>query len=167
MINIKELRLIQIIQTQALPKPDEIISFQDDIIKYAYPIGIIPPEAFNTKLFLEGNLDHNLEYIETLLNLLFANYYSKEEIAICATFLSFNILTSILLNETYIKRITPLLSKHSDKDEIQYIIDELKYRYLQYLLYSHTDDAQIDSLIEELSLIETEHNTFFLRQRIK
>lgn len=167
MINIKESLLLQLIQAQEIPTEEQIAMFKTLFANYLYPIGTLPNEAFNNKKFLEDSLEHALQYLDTLFDLLFSDYYTKEELRIFATYFSFNVLTKITLSQTYLDRIVPIISKTSNKQDVQYVIEELKNRYLTHLLFNEPNNPQINTLIEELSAIEETHNKFNLEQRYK
>jgi hypothetical protein len=58
--------------------------------------------------------------------------------------------------------ISTYLNMSSNKAEIQYCIDEIKYTYLNLLIYVQNSTQEFDTLLDELTLIEQQHNNFKL-----
>ena len=165
MIDTLNILLTSIIQKQQLPTEEEKQKILQGISKYTYPIGILPLQAFNSKIFLIDELNHTIEYNNQLLSYLFSNFYSQEEINICALFFAFNVETKYTFNDNLFKIIKEQLDYQPIKKEIKYILDELKYKYLLYLIYSEIDNPLVTTLTNELSIIEEEHNQFNLGEK--
>lgn len=165
MINITKLKLIQLAQKQELPKEEEIEEFKSLISTYKYPIGIFTDNVFNSMKFFEDTVEHAITYINELASLLLSDYYTQEELLLCAHYFIYQSTLRINSGKKVFKIIPNIGTASSKKAEIQYIIEELQYRYILYLLNTDSQNPLIAELLTKLELVEKEHNAFDLGEK--
>ena len=134
---------------------------------FIFPLGVLPYDMVNSSMHYSGtSLLENITYFNNITSILFDNVYSKEEIDIINIFLACKCETSLDLDSTKKQIISKLLNINSDKTEIQYCLDEIRFSYLRMLIYTDSTDIElINSLLERLSTIEQEHNLINLDKK--
>ena len=158
------LKLIQMLQTRAIPTQAEVEIIQNDLSKYKYPAGMLvqvyKPLSYK---YVAATLPQNLQYFENLTQSIYADLYNISEFKILNLFLSLLSENDQILSNIKEEAIIEVLELQTDKEEIQYCLDEIKYHYLTALIYVRPHiSAPIDSLIEELLPIEESHNAFHI-----
>lgn len=162
MINYSELMLLKLTQNQEMPSDSQIQQIKESIPTYKYPIGILAQNSFASQKFKKDTIEHTYEYIKLLITTLLSDYYSQDEIKLCSLFFTCNSAAVIQINANFYDNLSYTINENSDKKEIQFIIEELQYKYIMHLFYTDSMDEQLDPLIEHLASIEKVHNSFIL-----
>lgn len=134
---------------------------------FLYPAGIIPYQSI--KFDNSQSSIQILNYLQTQFAYIFKDSYTEEEIEIMCYYYYYLIQRSnpgqnnVFL---FIPNFKKLFNSLSEKNEIRYMIEDLKYAVLQrYLIENEEEEEEINQLIEELTPIEEWHNNFNLQQK--
>ena len=145
---------------------DDLSLIIKNIEIYLFPIGVIPIEAIEANsLYERDTIIENLEYFNSITSIIFKDIYSIEEINIINAYLIIQSYSQTFLTSEMEKLILLFINKTSNKKEIQYCIDELKFNYLKKLIYTNSSQQElINKLITELEVIEQDHNAIEISQ---
>ena len=103
------------------------------------------------------------------MNYLFNDIYTAQEKSILVLFAITRISNHFIVSDEMAQAMHEIINLESDKVDIQYYIDEIKFKYLLHLTLIPTDtrDEQlIERLMTELAEIEDVHNKINLDERI-
>ena len=161
MINTAYLKLNQIMYDR-----DIVSSNTVDLIKlklytdnYIYPLGSIYQNfLINREIYFQYSYLENIAYFFNIFKLIFSTYYSEQECYLIAIF-----FTSLVyeyagnFNSDFVNLIEQNFI-NSNKIEINYIIEELKFK-LAFFYLLQNNRTRLSQLITELELIEDQHNS--------
>ena len=169
MIDVRQIELILLFQTKQQFNQNNFAWIKDEVENYLYPLGIIPINAItNNAAYDDAEFINTYQYFEEITSYFFENIYTTEELDIINAYLMVCTFEHLIFENNVLQFLNPYLNKTSNKAEIQYCIDEIKYAYLSSLVYSESDDNNlINSLIAELKPIEINHNSFNMYEKIK
>lgn len=169
MIRIGQIQLSLYLKNKTPFDAEKLAPIKEAITAYKYPVGIIADDMINQNpLYENAELDENISYLLSILEFLFKDIYSIQEINIIVAYLIMSYYTHFSLNNKFKTYLYSFIQLSSDKPEIQFYIDEIKYRYLLSLIYSHSTQEEkelINTLSTELSLIEEQHNKFTIHEQ--
>ena len=142
-----------------------LTSLKETLDSYVYPVGMIPVSLFRKELNYEGHtFMDNFNYIKSFIYFLYNDYYTMAEIDIISAYTVMHCTASYILNDDILQNLTRYLNISSDKPDIQYCLDEIRYQYLTTLIYTHsTNTSLINALMEALQPIEQDHNSFNIK----
>lgn len=168
MIDLFKIKLSNaLVQKQKISEVLDKNSLNSALKQYLYPVGIIPTNALESgTLYKISSYKENKEYLLDAFNFLFEDKYSNEEKNILILYYIIRAYGQFILRDDMLQELIPLLDIHSEKKEIEYILEELKYKYLQHLINSGSQNEieKIQSLIDELEPIESSHNHFNINE---
>lgn len=169
MIDMGRLILIQLINNQNLPNDEELIIIKKSIQNYKYPVGFLYDTLnfLRTKNNNEASID-SYNYFKALIRCLFSEAYTEEELDIITIYSFMYFYFNAPLNELEINEMKKNLSKTSEKPEIIFLLEDIKFKYLQYLLQHNYNNEENEKLIQnlfnELLAIEDSHNNFYISE---
>lgn len=163
-----QLELLQwiILLNQRAPLNKVLLTpLKETLDSYVYPVGMIPVSLFRKELNYEGyTFMDNFNYIKSFIYFLYNDYYTMTEIDIISAYTVMHCAASYILNDDILQNLTRYLNISSDKPDIQYCLDEIRYQYLTTLIYTHsTNTSLINALMEALQPIEQDHNSFNIK----
>lgn len=140
----------------------QIDTLKNAVMNCEYPIGMFPSYILESNpLYTTQSIESNINYFESWISGIYGELYTEQEIYIISIYLSLFTYVQFTLPQSVLILIDDLLSVASQKKEIQYFLEEIKYNYLGTLLYSNSSDTEtINTLLNELRAIEVEHNFF-------
>lgn len=166
MIELSQIRLVLSLDGHVLPSDEEIISYRDRINTFVYPLGLIPLSVLiNSIHYKQYTFQQNIKYFQSFLSVLYQDIYSKKEIEIISVFLTLTCHQKTELDTEIIELLAPFINIMSEKEEIRYCLEEIKYNYLVNIFQKDPYNPIVSTLINELSLIEDRHNSFQLQRR--
>lgn len=146
---------------------NQLTAFKAKLDQFVYPLGMIPANAItNNDAYKQHSVQENIEYFADFTEFLFDDVYSTEEINIINIYLGLLNLSGYTLDDDVIDIVSPLIQIHSNKEEIEYCLDEIRYKYLIHLIYSKVSSDEIQPLIAQLSAVEDAHNSLTLERTI-
>lgn len=162
-MDIARIVLTKAAYNSTIPTNNEVLKIQNSFKYYKYPIGIFPMDTIKNNInYSKQDFNYIKNYFESLVSVIFTNIYTNEEQNIIAMYLTISAIANpkdlILEKDT----ISTYLNMSSNKAEIQYCIDEIKYTYLNLLIYVQNSTQEFNTLLDELTLIEQQHNNFKL-----
>lgn len=170
MIRIGQIQLSLYLKDKLPFDEEKLNSIKSAISNYKYPAGIIADDLLTQNtLYENATLTENVEYLSTIFNFLFQDIYSSQEIDIIIAYLISCSYDNFVFDTETKAYFYPFIQLQSEKPEIQYYIDEIKYHYLLSLIYSHSTQEEkvlINILSEQLSTIEEKHNTFAIHAQL-
>lgn len=163
MINTVNLLLESSLSFRLPLNSDNVPLFKEYLNKYKYPACKFPINFIsNNHMYIDYSLDENINYLHSWIDALYDDMYTEKERNIIVTYL---VLTyghgSFLLTNPELQLIEPFLEEESDKDEIVYFLDELRYYYVGSLLTRNSPRSDIiNPILQHLLEIEKIHNQF-------
>lgn len=142
---------------------------QSYINEFKYHLSVIPINAFEENIvYLTHTLTENSQYLEKLITDIFKNDYTKEEKTIYIVYCLLRMARRFIIEDELLEQVKQVINKSSNKLDVQFYIDEIKYSYLTHLTLngSPDDSATIDSLLEDLEAVEASHNAFNIGERL-
>ena len=166
MISLTSINLMMYLKNKQLLSQEKYIKFKEKIKDYVYPMGAIPTFAMiHNQLYSLATLKENVEYFDNILNNLYNDIYTKEEIEIIKAYLITICYSDYIYDDVLTEFFSPFVYMNSEKLEIKYCLEEIKFRFLQSLMYNQSnDDELINKLFNELEPIEQSHNAFVLTE---
>lgn len=150
------------LKLRELPTEDAIIDSQKQIEeKFNYPMGFINTEILRDSIaYKDYSVEENYIFLKQFMNALFSTYYTEQEIDILSIYFLTFLYNNIEINLPEISTlIAPLLTIHSNKADIEFCLNSLRYYKLTSLLYINSPDRTlIQELISMLDGIEDEYN---------
>ena len=135
---------------------DKLLTYIND---FTYPLGSIYRNfSINREIYFQYSYLENIAYFFNIFKLIFSTYYSEQECYLIAIFFTslvyeyagnFNLDFVNLIEQNFI---------NSNKIEINYIIEELKFK-LAFFYLLQNNRTRLSQLITELELIEDQHNS--------
>lgn len=158
------LTLINLLNRHLPPDESALLPLKNDINSYVYPVGILPVNLIQKNLnYTNYTYDESIEYLTPFINYLFQEYYSSNELQIITAYLLVHCTYNYVLPVSFMENLKIFLDITSNKPDIKYCLEEIKFYMLQTLVYNKSSNTElIDKLIAQLSSIEKEHNTFNL-----
>lgn len=144
---------------------DDIQILIPEVERYKYPMGSIPTHIFiQTKQYKNETIINNYNYFLTFTTNLLNNYYTEEELKIISVYYLSLTYTDYILSTDLILLFDEYLNTNSDKTEIEYCLDEIRFkRLLSYTsMPDYFDNEKFIALLNKLRLIEEEHNKIHL-----
>lgn len=163
-MNIVEFMIYNNFSQFTIPEDNEIL--QERLLKYSklfkYNIGIITEQDLSALKFAQENNITFLKaksFLEKIISILLKQFYtSEEQLIILGFYLSYS-FPSLILEKEMINFLEELIKFSSEKEELVYCLEEIKYRLLNYYVLYSSDQQKIDELFTELGLIEDRHNS--------
>ena len=140
---------------------DDIQILTPEIERYQYPMGMIPTHFFTqTKQYKNETVLNNYNYFFTLVTSLLSNYYTEDELKIISIYYLTLAYTDYILPTDFISLLDEYLEVTSDKTEIEYCLDEIRFKRLVSYTYieNYLDNDGFITLLNKLRLVEEEHN---------
>ena len=165
MMQLEILKWITLLNSR-LPINQQLLTpLKESLESYVYPVGMIPVSLFRKELNYEGyKFIENINYIKPFIHFLYNDYYTTTEIDIISAYTIMHCTMSYILNDDILQNLARYLNVNSDKPDIQYCLDEIRYQYLSTLIYTHsTNTSLINMLMTALEPIENTHNSFNIR----
>ena len=160
MINVAYLKLNQLMYDRDIISSDtvDLIKLKLHINNYVYPLGSVYQNfLIDREIYFQYTYTENITYFFNIFKLIFTAYYSEQECYLLAIF-----FTSLIyeyagnFNSNFVNLIEQNFI-NSNKIEINYIIEELKFK-LAFFYLLQNNRTRLSQLITELELIEDEHN---------
>lgn len=161
-MTISSLTLANILKNKLPFDQTKITSIIESINAFKYPLGVIPISALENNPLYDVAINDNINYLNDFTQYIFKNIYTQDEINIINVYLLLRNISQYVLSEEILAILIPLINIHSEKIEIEYCLDEIRYKYLIHLVYTNTNQNQINELMSYLSSIEEAHNSFRL-----
>lgn len=161
-MTISSLTLANMLKNKLPFDQTKMTSIIESISDFKYPLGIIPVSAFENNSLYDVTINENINYLNNFTQYIFKNIYTQDEINIINVYYSLINISQYVLSKEVLAVLIPLINIHSKKIEIEYCLDEIRYKYLIHLVYTNTNQNQINELISYLSSIEEAHNNFRL-----
>lgn len=162
-MNVNKLSMVFNIITRAEMSPEIIEEFQEEIDSYKYPLGAFPIDFLASGINALTDFTYNLDYISKLIAQLYINYYTEDDMNIISIYIAMRMSSH---NLKMFSTLKSLLNVTSDKLEIQYCLEELKYTYVEMAIENRMDFDLIPTLLNDLREIEEIHNNFSLQEQI-
>lgn len=162
-MNLMNLRLIKAIRNHDMIDAKDLATWNARIPLYKYPIGAFPKQVIqNNHQYLDRSYKVNLNYFKRLLSEIYSNFYTSDELDIICTYLMLITTNEYSVESSMLPWVTPYIEIHSEKPEIEFCLEEIKYYYLYMLLDVNTAAANqsFETIYNELLLIEDQHNHF-------
>lgn len=161
-MNIASLPLARILKNRLSFDSTKADYLKEEITNLKYPLGAFPINIVKSnKIYRNISMTDNIEYFNQFINYLYSDIYSQSEINIINIYLSLLVEFKEILKKEEISYLVPLINIDSNKKEIQYCLDEIRYRYLTHLIHTDSDDENtIQKLFNKLLPIEQEFNSF-------
>lgn len=142
-----------------------INDFKTEVLKYKYPGGIFVNNIMRENpTFAPYTFESNYQYVKTWIDAIYDTIYMTDERDIISLYLTiFYCNNQYNLSQETMTTLESYLNQTSNKQEIQYFIEELQYSYLCTALYTNNyNPTTINPLITNLKAIEQQHNEFSL-----
>ena len=158
------------IKNKEIPTDQEVQELNEKLIpSCVYPIGAIPHFMFDDYLekYSDCTVADFYEYCQALTHKVLDCYYTPQELEICAVYFLQSIYQYVYMAPVELfDYINPFLFEHSDKEEIEYCLNQMRYRKLKFLLYSKdATSEEIYKLISILEPIEEKYNSIVLEDQ--
>lgn len=166
-MNLMNLRLIKAIRNHDMIDAKDVATWNERIPLYKYPIGAFPRQVVqNNSQYLARSYKVNIDYFKRLLSQIYSSFYTADEIEIICIYLTLIATSEYLIDASMIPLVSPFIQTHSEKPEIEFCLEEIKYYYLFMLLNVNTSAANesFETIYDELCLIENQHNHFNLEE---
>lgn len=167
MIDTTHIKLLYLLRERKIPTEDEIAFFRSAIDLYVYPLGVMQTNSLYNNINYESHtFIENINFFNEITSILYNGIYTTEELEIINIFFSLQCETGQTLTVAKQEILSPILQLTSNKKEIEYCLDEIRFYYLLALVHLDSNDTeQINALIEQLASIEEEHNLLHLDKR--
>jgi hypothetical protein len=165
-MNLLNARLLYDIKNNITLSEDSYLDAYDideEIRKYHYPLDIFPQNAYND--VYGTNFNATYTYLKTNCSWLWRNFYTEQEVEIIVIFL---ISIGAMAFDGYnydaelVAAFQRLINTTTTKEEIQFCLDEFKYKLLMYYISHKLEPALVAQYFTELDAIEEEHNSMIL-----
>lgn len=104
--------------------------------------------------------EENAEYFNNFVHFVFNDLYTDEEYNVICQFLLIRIYSLNGYSNDTIENLRTAFKTETDKAEITYLIEELKFRLLSFFTVANRNLDEADELLAELEPIEDAHNKF-------
>ena len=156
-----QLKLLSLLNQHVDITDEDIEFFKSKINLYNNPLSLVPITMVDRNVYENYTLNQNISYFNNLNSKLFNNIYSNEEINIINIYMAKIVDNRFRSYSDKKIAISDLLEVNSNKEEIQYCLDELRYIYLHALVEENSPNIElINNLINILLPIEDSHNSF-------
>lgn len=142
----------------------EVYHIDEEIGKYRYPLDIFPQNAFN-EMPLVYTYTETYNYLKTNCTWLWRNFYTTDEIDVIVVYLiSIGAMAfdGYNYNPEIVAAFERLVNTTSDKIEIQFCIDEFKYKLLMHYITRNIHPELVTQYFTDLDAIEETHNHILL-----
>ena len=161
MINTIEIKVAYLLKNKSAPSNltnDQITKY---ITPYLYPAAAICANIVQgDTVYMNSTSESNFSYLLNFTSSIYTNIYNETERNIIALFLTCS--AQNLLDSFLVEKIERILSYNTELVEINYLIEELKYKLASYYISQNTNSNRILQLINELDSIEESHNAINL-----
>lgn len=149
-MNVTDLFLIRLIATKSALTEELQQKIENEITQYVYPFGCFLA-ALERMTSNNTFYSDNISYFTTLINQIYLNYYNEQERYILSIFSAAR-MASFLDNENQnmLTAMKETINLTSDKKEIQYCINTLKYEYTRIIIARTPTATELDQLLVEL-----------------
>lgn len=165
-MDLAQVKLMFSLKDRVLPTEELVDEAKTSIENHTYPIGVIATNIFaQTTAYKDYSITDNHNFCSNFITAVFSDYYTQTELDI----LSYWLLQAIYIDDMYtryeiIKLANSYLFTHSDKKDVEFCLNTLRYLRLTSLLYTNeaSDEELINDLFEELEDAEEEYNNTVL-----
>lgn len=159
---LNQVQLMFNLKMREIPTEETVAASRELIKRYAYPVGIINTEVLREgKVYQNYSIDQNYTFLKQFITTVFSIYYNESEINIITIYLLNFVYNNTEMNDKLLKFVNPILFNHSEKEDVEYCLDSLRYARLIAMLYlEDVDESLLRRLFAELKDIEEQHNIF-------
>ena len=156
-MNVNRARVFTRVKNRQIPDNQEIELIKRGFLdECKYPIGAIPGNILDQypNIYPEMTVQQNYEFCRQFIFALLDEYYTTTELEICSVYMLQLIYRHVFFpqEELFTNYVDQYLETHSDKPDIEYCLNQMRYRKLKALIHDpnalHVEE--IDSLIEVL-----------------
>ena len=146
-----------------LPNDIDLNELKDYIKLFKYPCGCLPFNLYfnNSKAYLSTSIDEDYAYFNDFFYFLH-DYYTEEEYDIIVSHAALSFADQFVLDPPWRDKARQLIQYQTEKPEIQFLLDDIRYLHTRSLLYNENtkESKEIAEHVAYLKTIETEHNNF-------
>ena len=151
-MDISDLIFLKTLQSYGEITPYVNEKIQNIIIKYQYPFGALL-QVLSQVINPSQSYSQNLQYYNTIIPIIYSEVYTEEEIHILSILCAVQLAGYYDVDGQMKSDIQALWNKTSDKLEITYCLNTLKYRYVQMIIMDNPNAPELNLLLLELEAL--------------